>query len=212
MNFPDSAAGLSRYVTTLTPAAALATPTGVIWYSDSTNRSAGSDFAPVVDEIIGPSFSCFPLLPINYCLMPRASPLTSPLPDLALDFFRQYDRSSLILFSTVLTGTYAALLTTDNRQPPPSAALAIMPPPQNLPNAITLAVQMVPGVADHYSALVDILRDLKRGWRKELRWLGQTPQEGILRFWVSFRDGSKRACDGFNRMEQRPFEDQTEDL
>jgi hypothetical protein len=138
--------------------------------------------------------------------------LTSRLPDLALDFFPQYDRSSLVLFSTPLTGTYAALLTTDNTQTPPSAALATTPPPQNFPNAVTLALQMLPGIADHSRALADIRRDLKRGWRKELRMLGQNPQKGIQRFWVSFRDGSERVCDGFNRMEQRPFEDRTEDL
>jgi hypothetical protein len=30
---------------------------------------------------------------------------------------------------------------------------------------------------------------------------------GVQRFWISFRDGSERACYGFDRMDQRPFED-----
>jgi hypothetical protein len=42
--------------------------------------------------------------------------------------------------------------------------------------------------------------------------LGKTPKDGIQRSWVSFRDGSERACDGFNVMEQRPFDDREEDL
>jgi hypothetical protein len=138
--------------------------------------------------------------------------LTSSLPELALNFFPQFDRSSLIVFSTTITGTYAALVTTDKTQPPPSAALATVPPPQNFPNAVILCAQMVPGVADAGRALADILRDLRRGWRKEIRMLGRTPQEGIQRFWVSFRDGSKRACNSFNRMDQRPFDDRTADL
>jgi hypothetical protein len=137
--------------------------------------------------------------------------LTPRLLDLALNFFSHLDRSSLILFSTTVQGTYTALVTTDNTQPPQSAALAAIPPPQNLPNAVTLCFQFVPGVVDPGRSLADILRDLKRGWRRELIMLGQTPQEGIQQFWVSFRDGSKRACDGFNRMDQRPFEDQTVD-
>jgi hypothetical protein len=46
----------------LIPVAALASPTGVVWYSDSTNRSAGSNLEPVIDEIIGSSFPSAPQL------------------------------------------------------------------------------------------------------------------------------------------------------
>jgi hypothetical protein len=144
-------------------------------------------------------------------MLSRSSSLTSRLLDLALDFFPHLDRSSLILFSTTLTGTYAALMTTDNTQPPPSAALATTPPPRNFPNAVILCLMTAPGISDHGRALAYILRDLRRGWRKELIMLGQTMEEGIRRFWVSLRDGTRTACDGFNRMDQRPFKDQTAD-
>jgi hypothetical protein len=66
MNFPISAPGLGHSGTNLTPAAALAAPTGVIWYSDSTNRSVGTWLEPHVDGIISPSFSLFPSITVCY--------------------------------------------------------------------------------------------------------------------------------------------------
>lgn len=100
---------------------------------------------------------------------------------------------------------------TDKSQPLPKGAVASIPPPKDFPNTAALCQGLVPGVGNHELALSEILRDLRRGWRKELEIIGEPPQERFQRFWVSFKDGSERACDGFNRMEQRPFEDQSMD-
>jgi hypothetical protein len=62
-NLPNSGPGVGPYASILTPAAALATPVDVVWYSDSTNRSAESSLGLVIDEIIGSSFSSSHHLP-----------------------------------------------------------------------------------------------------------------------------------------------------
>jgi hypothetical protein len=57
------------------------------------------------------------------------------------------------------------------------------------------------------AVVVDLMaQTFRRGWFKEVR----DGPEGLIKAWVRLRTGERVEVDGFNRMEQRPFSDDTD--
>jgi hypothetical protein len=66
---------------------------------------------------------------------------------------------------------------------------------------------------DKYTEVLHVmLKTVTRGYYKEIRVMGDSKTEGVVKLWVPFKDGKKVIVDDFNNMEQRPFEDREKEL